>query len=437
MKVSSEKLNAIDKYKKFISSEKVNFFKKYGMDFVMGDRKGSYIHDLDAKKELINLHCNGGVFNLGHRNTEIIDILKKSLEDIDIGNHHLMSRERAEFAAMLSNLMPGDLNYTIFGVSGGEAVDLALKVARGYTKRSEIISANGGYHGHTGLALAAGDAKYREPFKSSIPGFKQVPFNDLEALKNAAGNNTATIILETIPATLGIQIPDKKYIQGVRKLCDELDILLIMDEVQTGLGRTGKLWAFEHFDIIPDIVVLGKGLSGGIYPISATVIREPLESVFHKDPFIHISTFGGSELGCRVGKRVLEISSSSKFLDEVNSLAEYFNQGFEKLINNHKGFLIGLRQMGLMMGIEMKDELCGPVLTKTAYDNGLLMVYANNDKSVCQCLPPLNMSTEEMDIVFIKLDKALKSARKLRKLYGAKQKMDNFKNRLINKGDSS
>jgi putrescine aminotransferase len=437
MKASSEKLNAIDKYKKFISSEKVNFFKKYGMDFVMGDRKGSYIHDLDAKKELINLHCNGGVFNLGHRNTEIIDILKNSLEDIDIGNHHLMSRERAELAVMLSKLMPGDLNYTIFGVSGGEAVDLALKVARGYTKRSEIISANGGYHGHTGLALAAGDAKYREPFKSSIPGFKQVPFNDLDALKNASGNSTAAIILETIPATLGIQIPDKKYLQGVRKLCDELDILLIMDEVQTGLGRTGKLWAFEHFDIIPDIVVLGKGLSGGIYPISATVIREPLESVFHKDPFIHISTFGGSELGCRVGKRVLEISSSSKFLNEVNSLAEYFSQGFEKLINNHKGFLIGLRQMGLMMGIEMKDELCGPVLTKTAYDNGLLMVYANNDKSVCQCLPPLNMSTEEMDIVFIKLDKALKSARKLRKLYGAKQKMDNFKNRLISKVGSS
>ena len=437
MKASSEKLNAINKYKKFISSEKVNFFKKYGMDFVMGDRKGSYIYDLDAKKELINLHCNGGVFNLGHRNTEIIDILKKSLEDLDIGNHHLISRERAELATVLSNLMPGDLNYTIFGVSGGEAVDLALKVARGYTKRSDIISVNGGYHGHTGLALAAGDEKYREPFKSSIPGFKQVPFNNLKALKNASGNNTAAIILETIPATLGIQIPGKKYIQGVRKLCDELDILLIMDEVQTGLGRTGKLWAFEHFDIIPDIVVLGKGLSGGIYPISATVIREPLESVFHKDPFIHISTFGGSELGCRVGKRVLEISSSSKFLNEVNLLAEYFSQGFEKLINNHKGFLIGLRQMGLMMGIEMKDELCGPVLTKTAYDNGLLMVYANNDKSVCQCLPPLNMSTEEMDIVFIKLDKALKSARKLRKLYGAKQKMDNFKNRLISKGDSS
>ena len=433
MKASSKKLNAIDKYKKFISSEKVNFFKKYGMDFVMGNRKGSYIHDLDAKKELINLHCNGGVFNLGHRNTEIIDVLIKSLENLDIGNHHLLSRERAELAAMLSDLMPGNLNYTVFGVSGGEAIDLALKVARGYTNRTNIISAKGGYHGHTGLALAAGDAKYREPFKSSIPGFRQVPFNDLEALKDVADKNTAAIILETIPATLGIKIPDKKYIQDVRRLCDEYKIMLIMDEVQTGLGRTGKLWAFEYFDIIPDIVVLGKGLSGGIYPISATVIREPLESVFHKDPFIHISTFGGSELGCLVAKRVLEISSSSNFLNNVNIIAEKFNQGFEKLMDNHKGFLIGLRQMGLMMGIEMKDELCGSVMTKTAYDHGLLMVYSNNDQSVCQCLPPLTMTIEEVDIVLEKLDKALKSARKLRKLYGAKQKMDKFKNKITNR----
>ena len=427
MKASSEKLTAIDHYEKFVSSGKVKFFKKYNMNFVMGSRKGSYIHDLDENKGLINLHCNGGVFNLGHRNPEIIDILRGSLTDLDIGNHHLMSRERAELAAMLANLMPGDLNYTVFGVSGGEAVDLALKVARGYTSRTEIISAKGGYHGHTGLALAAGDAKYREPFKSSLPGFNQVPFNDLEALNNAASNNTAAIILETIPATLGIQIPKKEYIQGVRKLCDEYEILLIMDEVQTGLGRTGKLWAFEHFDIIPDIVVIGKGLSGGIYPISATVIREPLESVFHEDPFIHISTFGGSELGCRVAKRVLEISSSPSFLDHVNKLAEYFDEGVQKLMDTHKGFLIGLRQMGLMMGIEMKDELCGPVLTKTSYDEGLLLVYANNDQSVCQFLPPLTMTVNETDIVLSKLDKALKSARKLRKLYGAKQKMDKIK----------
>lgn len=428
MKASSEKISVINQYQEFVSSSKVKFFQKYGMDFVMGGRDGSYIHDIDGTKKLFNLHCNGGVFNLGHRNNELITILKDSLTDLDIGNHHLMSKERAELAVKLAELMPGDLNYTIFGVSGGEAVDLALKVARGYTNRTNIISAKGGYHGHTGLALAAGDAKYREPFNSSMPGFKQVPFNDLDALKNAADNNTAAFILETIPATLGMKIPDREYIQGVRSLCDDYGILLIIDEVQTGLGRTGKLWGFEHFDIIPDIVVIGKGLSGGIYPITATVIRTPLESVFHEDPFIHISTFGGSELGCRVAKRVLEISSSSDFLKSVNAIAEQFNQGMKKLTDSHKGFLIGLRQMGLMMGIEMKDELCGPVLTKTAYDHDLLMVYANNDQSVCQFLPPLTITNNEVEIVLKKLDSALKSAHKLRKLYGVAQKVDKFKN---------
>ena len=437
MKLSSDKKNTMDSYKKHISSGKVKFFQKYGMDFVTGKRAGSILHDIDGKKELINLHCNGGVFNLGHRNSDIIQVVKEALDETDIGNHHLMSNERAKLGAMLSDLLPGDLNYTIFGVSGGEAIDLALKVARGYTERTEIISAVGGYHGHTGLALAAGDAKYRDPFKSSLPDFIQVPFNDLKMLQKTTSNKTAAIILETVPATLGMVIPHKEYIQGVRKICDDNKIIFIVDEVQSGLSRTGKLWAFEHFDIIPDIVVLGKGLSGGIYPISATIIREPLETVFHADPFIHISTFGGSEIGCRAAIKVLEISSSPEFLNQVQSIAEQFKVGFDKLIDKHKGFLIGLRQLGLMMGIELKDDICGPILTKTAYDHGLLLIYANNDTSICQLLPPLTIRPKEVEIVLDKLDKSIKSAQKLRMVYSAKQKFDKYKNILTGKRGTS
>jgi len=433
MKVSTEKKNAIELYEKHVSTEKVKFFKKYGMDFVMGSREGSIIRDIDGKKELINLHCNGGVFNLGHRNSEIIQVIKNALDNIDIGNHHLISKERAELGKILAESMPGDLNFTVFGVSGGEAIDLALKIARGYTKRSEIISAIGGYHGHTGLALAAGDAKYREPFQSSQPNFLQVPFNDIDAIKKTASSKTAAIILETVPATLGMVIPTKEYMQSVRKFCNDNNIILIIDEVQSGLSRTGKLWAFEHFDIVPDIAVLGKGLSGGIYPISATVFREPLESVFHPDPFIHISTFGGSEIACLAAIKVLEISSSPQFLQQVQDTSEQFKIGFDKLINKYKGFLLGLRQFGLMMGIELKDDICGPILTKTAYDNGLLLVYANNDTSICQLLPPLTISLKEIETVFEKLDSSLKSAQKLRKVYSVKQKFDKYKNMLTGK----
>ncbi|MCK5332195.1 MAG: aspartate aminotransferase family protein, partial [Candidatus Marinimicrobia bacterium] len=317
MKASDSKQTTIDQFRHHVSSGKTEFFLKYGMDFVMGKREGSYLYDIDGEKRLFNLHCNGGVFNLGHRNEELIDLLISAIAELDIGNHHLMSRERAELAAMLADLMPGDLNYTVFGVGGGEAVDLAIKVARGYTQRADIISATGGYHGHTGLALAAGDAKYRQPFGPPVPGFRQVSFNDLAALETALDDQTAAVILETVPATLGMVIPDPEYLPSVSEICHRNGTLLIIDEVQTGLGRTGKLWGFEHFEIIPDIVVLGKGLSGGIYPISATIIREPLESVFHPDPFIHISTFGGAEVGCRVAKRVLEISASADFLSQV------------------------------------------------------------------------------------------------------------------------
>ena len=401
------------------------------MDFVMGSRKGPYIRDIDGAKRLFNLHCNGGVFNLGHRNIELIELLKAGLDDYDIGNHHLMSKVRADLARMLAELMPGDLGYTVFGVGGGEAVDLAFKVARAYTKKAKIISAKGGYHGHTGLALAAGDAKYHSPFGPPAPGFVQVPFNDARAIEEAADTDTAAVILETIPATQGICIPAEDYLPSVRKICDRKGILLILDEVQTGLGRTGKLWAFDHFNIVPDIVVVGKGMSGGLYPITATVMRQPLEAVFHDDPFIHVSTFGGAEIGCLVARRVLEISASSDFLNHVNRLAQGFAEQLEALKKNHSKFFIAVRQLGLMMGLVLKDEQCGPILTKTAYDHDLLMIYANNDPSVCQLLPPLVMDPAQIGWVIQQLDGALTAARRLKTVVGVKTGIGQFIKKMV------
>jgi acetylornithine/succinyldiaminopimelate/putrescine aminotransferase len=426
----SLKQKAIEDFKSHVSTAKVAVFRKYGIDLVVGRRQGPYLWDLDGKKRLFNLHCNGGVFNLGHRNPELIEVLKSSLDEWDIGNHHLISKCRADLASLLAELMPGDLDYSVFGVSGGEAVDLAFKVARAYTGRDTIISARGGYHGHTGLALAAGDEKYRRPFGPAAPGFLQVPFGDLDALEQTADAGVAAVILETVPATLGVVIPPDGYLQSVRKLCDDRGIVLISDEVQTGLGRTGKLWGFEHFDIVPDIVVLGKGLSGGIYPITATVLRRPLEAVFHADPFIHISTFGGAELGCAVAYRVLKMSSESGFLAHVNRLADRFAERIEALKPGHSKLLVGLRQLGLMMGLELKNEICGPLLTKTAYDNDLLMIYANNDPRVCQFLPPLVMDIQKVDWIMDRLEKALTAARRLKPLANIKFQVEKIVKRL-------
>jgi len=412
-KASGEKRKAIDLFQNHVSSGKVAFYKKYNMDFVMGHREGPWLYDIDGEKKLFNLHSNGGVFNLGHRNPEIIDALKNGIQNYDIGNHHLISKTRAELGVKMAELMPGDLDYTIFGVSGGEAIDLAIKVARSFTKRKKIVSVFGGYHGHTGLALQTGDAKYRNHFLFDSSDFIQVAFNDIEAMQNVLKEDVACVILETIPATLGMTLPKDGYLKKVKNACEQNRSLLILDEVQAGLGRTGKLWAFEHFDVIPDMVVLAKGLSGGIYPMSATVIDKKLETVFHKDPFIHISTSGGSELGAVVTKKVLEITSDFEFLKHVNTLSGLFQTELEKLQQKHSNFFKGIRIKGLMIGLELKDELAGPVLTKTAYDNDLLIVYANNDKTIVQFLPPLIMEEKDMEFVIKQLDKAIKQAKLL------------------------
>jgi acetylornithine/succinyldiaminopimelate/putrescine aminotransferase len=403
----STKGEVFDRFSRYVSSGKANFFKSIDIDFVLGAREGPHLIDIAGEKTLIDCHCNGGVFNLGHRNPEIVQIMQASLHDLDIGNHHLISEQRTALAARLAELAPADLPYSVFGVGGGEAVDLAIKIARGFTQKDKIISAKGAYHGHTGFALAAGDEKYRSPFGPTSPGFLQVPFNQIETLQEALDENTAAIILETVPATFGVAVPEENYLPRVRELCDRRGILLILDEIQTGLGRTGKLWGIEHYGVEPDIMVLGKGLSGGIFPISATSFRAELETVFHEDPFIHVSTFGGAEVGCPVALKVLELSSDPRFLDQVKRLALIFSQGFLELCEKHPEILVRLRQLGLMMGIEMVNEMCGPLFTKVAYEVGFLSVYANNDTRVAQFLPPLIIDEALAEELLLMVDQAL------------------------------
>ena len=398
----------IRRFAEYVNPGKVETFQSYDMQFVFGRREGPYVWDAQTGKRLINCHCNGGVFNLGHRNPKIVQALRESLDELDIGNHHLISEQRGLLAEKLSSLMPGDIDCTVFGVGGGEAIDLAIKLARGYTGKFKIISARGGYHGHTGFALATGDEQYRAPFGANLPGFVQIPFNDIDALGIALDNKTAAVIFETIPATLGMPLPDPDYYKKVAEICRRIGALLIIDEVQTGLGRTGKLWGIQNYDTVPDIIVIGKGLSGGIYPMSATCFRRQYMDFFRQNPFIHISTFGGAEVGCPVAAAVLEESSKPEFLRNVDNLATIFAEAFTELKKKHPRILVGLRQLGLMMGIEMVNENCGPLLTKSCYDHGILAIYANNDKRVCQLLPPLIIDRQVAGEIIFGVDAALK-----------------------------
>lgn len=373
-----------------VSPGKVRIYQSFGFDPVMGDRSGARFHDAYCDRSWFNCHCNGGVFNLGHRNEDVIAAVREALEARDIGNHHLVSGWRAQLAERLAASTDGQLPGVVFGVSGGESMDLALKLARGVTNRQKIVSALGGYHGHTGLALAAGDAQYRDPFGPNPPGFEQVPFDDLRALEAAVDDDTAAVVLEPIPATLGMPIASPDYFQGVQQLCRERGAKFIVDEVQTGLGRTGSMWCFQIDGLDPDMLVTGKGLSGGIYPITATLMKADSLAFFEEHPFIHISTFGGSEIGCAAAMKVLDIVEAPKFLERVRELGERFEAAFS-------GLPFELRRRGMMMGLKLAADNAGMMATKMLYDNGVFATWANNDTSVLQFLPPLLLSDSEAD----------------------------------------
>jgi putrescine aminotransferase len=403
-----QRKDIIEMYADRVSPGRVDTYRTYDILFVPDKRSGCFIYDMDGKR-YANCHCNGGVFNLGHRNRDIINAVTTAMRRYDIGNHHLISAPKALLGEMLARSMPGKLNQVVYGVSGGEAIDLAIKLARGVTGRGGIISARGGYHGHTGFALATGDKKFRDKFKPMPPGFKQVPFNNFDALKRVVSKKTAAVIYETIPATLGIVVPDSDFFIKVKKLCERNGVLLIIDEVQTGFGRTGTLWGFENFGVVPDIVVLGKGMSGGIYPISATVYDERYAHFFREDPFIHISTYGGSEIGCFAAMEVLKISREKDFLNNVRVMGRYLRKGLEELGNRYPKLGLKVRGIGLMMGLEFKDEITSLFLVKMLFDHGIYVVYSANDRRVIQFLPPLIMSEREARVILRGVERAFKA----------------------------
>jgi len=384
----------IEMFSRHVSPGKVDTYNEYDVLLLPGEREGGRISDIDGR-QYINCHCNGGVFNLGHRNRAIIEAVKNAMAVFDIGNHHLVSRPKALLAKQLADTLPKDLDQVVYGVSGGEAVDLAIKLARGVTQKQEIISAKGGYHGHTGFALAAGDPKFKEIFKPIPAGFKQVAFNDIEEMKRAISRNTAAVILETIPATLGIAVPQKTYLKQVKALCREEGALLILEEIQNGFGRTGKFWGFEHFEVEPDMITLGKGMSGGIYPISATIYNKKYTDFFREDPFLHVSTFGGSEIGCYAAMEVIRITGEDGFLENVMHMGGFFREHLGRLGRTYPNLGLKVRGMGLMMGLEFKDEATALFLVKLFFDNGLYVVYSGNDPKVIQFLPVLMITENE------------------------------------------
>jgi len=396
--------------KEHLCPGKIETFGQIGIDLVIGKREGPFIYDLDGHR-LIDLHINGGTFNLGHRHPELIKVLTSALEQTDIGNHHFASPARAELAKKLADNTPGDLHYTVFASGGSEAVDIAIKTARWATGRRQIISLDKGYHGSTGISGNVGDPRNMEYFLSrcSKEDYVHLPFNDLGAMENVLSKEkTAAVIMETIPATYGFPLPLDGYLKCVLELCRRYGALYIADEVQTGLGRTGNLWGVTTFDVVPDILITGKGLSGGIYPISAAVISKKWGGWLCENGFGHISTFGGAEPGCVVASKVIDICSDPELLENVRENAALLGEGFAQLKTRYP-FLTDIRQCGLVMGLKYDDPLGAVTMCKALYDRGIWAMIAGFDYSVMQCKPWLYLDSDLIGDILDRFESALKT----------------------------
>lgn len=391
---------------------KTSQWQKDGIDLVIGKREGYFFYDMNGKK-LMDVHLNGGTYNLGHRNPEIISTLKMALEKFDIGNHHFPSITRAQLAEDLSICTPDNLTYSIFSSGGSEAIDVALKCARYATKRKKIVSIENGYHGHTGLAVSLGNERYSRPFLSEgdPEEFIHVPFNNLDAMEAALSNeDVACVVMETIPATYGFPLPEKNYLYTVKKMCEKYGSLYIADEVQTGLMRTGKLWGIEHYGIEPDIIVTSKGFGGGIYPIAATVVSEKSGQWMHEDGFAHISTFGGSELGCIVAMKVLEISQRKEVIQNVDFVARYLRFGLETIKSKNPEFFTGIRQLGVVMGLEFSHPEGAKHVMRSLYKNGVWAIYSMLDPKVLQFKPGLLCDIDYCDELLNRCELSIRQA---------------------------
>lgn len=374
-----------------------NVFSKRPVVITRG--KGALVWDINGK-EYIDCTGSYGVALLGHSHPKVVEAICKQAETLISCHASLYNDKRTEFLRKLIAIMPPGLNKAFLSNSGAESVECAIKLARKFTGKPEIIAVMGAFHGKTMGALSATwDKKYREPFQPLVPEFKHVQPDNLEKLREAITDKTAAVLLEPIRGEGGIRVPPADYLPGVREICDEHNILLILDEVQTSFGRTGKLFACEHWGVIPDVMCLAKPFAGGL-PIGITVAKEAVMSSFGVGE--HTSTFSGSPLVCAAACAAIDALINERLVDRAAELGRYFKGKLEELQAKHK-IVKEVRGLGLMLGMELRYDVRN-VIIKTL-QKGVLILEAG--RNVLRFLPPLVIEKEHIDKVIAVLDEVL------------------------------
>lgn len=357
---------------------------------------GSHVWDIDGK-EYIDCMGGYGVAIVGHQNKRVVKAIKEQVDKIITVHSSLYNKTREEFLKILIGLAPKGLTQVHLNNSGAEAIEAAIKFARKFTGKKGMVAMKGSYHGKSLGALSLTfNPKYKKAFEPLVEKVSFASFGDIESLRSTIDEDTAFVILEPIQGESGINVAPDGFLQEVRKVCDEKGILLIFDEIQAGLGRTGRLWACDHWNTAPDILCLAKGIAGGV-PMGATLVRPDILASMSKGE--HSSTFGGNPLSCAAGIATLQALTQDGLIENAENMGKLFREGLEKLKEKHS-IIREIRGKGLMIGVELKFEVKDILMN--LMKEGILMLYSG--RNILRILPPLVISKEDITKVLQTLD---------------------------------
>ena len=387
----------IERYRDYINPGLAKLMQFGGFGDVEAEAQGCVLTTVSGQKYL-DFVGGYGVFSVGHRHPRVVAAVHAQLDRMPLSTRTFFNETQARLAEELAHIAPAGVRYSFFCNGGTDAVEAALKFARKATGKTEFVSTEGSYHGKTMGALAVtGREKYRKPFEPMVPGTTFVPFNDLDAAMRAVNENTAAIIIEPIQGEGGIHPAQPGYLKGLRRICDERGVLLIVDEVQTGLGRTGTMFAVEQDGVVPDILTLAKALGGGVMPIGACMATAAVwERVFDANPLLHTSTFGGNPLACAAGLAALEVTHDERLCEQAVVRGEQLMAGLREVQAALPTELLAVRGRGLMIGVEFAVKDVAELTINGMARRGILAAYTLNNPKVIRFEPPLIVTAAQV-----------------------------------------
>jgi len=363
-----------------------NLYQRFPVTIEKG--QGSHVWDVN-NKEYIDCMGGYGVALVGHRNERVVNAIKAQIGKILTVHSSFYNKTREEFLENLIKVAPKGLSQVHLNNSGAESVEAAIKFARKFSGKKGMVAMKGSYHGKSMGALSLTfNPKYRESFQPLVEKVSFSSYGNIDELRATVDSDTAFVILEPIQGESGIHVPPDSFLHDVRKLCDENKILLIFDEIQSGLGRTGSMWAADHWKTVPDVMCIAKGIAGGV-PMGVTLVRPDILSVMKKGE--HSSTFGGNPLSCAAGTATIQALTQDGLIENAKDMGQKFQQGLNELKSRHK-IIREVRGKGLMIGVELKFEVKDILME--GIKNGLLLLYSG--RNILRFLPPLVISEEDI-----------------------------------------